>query len=146
MAQLSTLGIIAQFMAYELHIERLGKDKHDEAIPIPLEDWKAAVAATPGVRLCTPGVRKLTTPDGASINIPVQDGDLEVSFPGEQTWQAVFRWHNGAASFNARFDPGDRSHPVWAAAVALASHLRAAIRGDDGERYDLQTGEIIDAS
>ena len=132
-------------MPYELHIERLGKDKHGEAIPIPLEEWKTAVAATPGVRLCLPGVRKLIAPDGASINIPVQDGDLEVSFSDEQAWQAVFRWHNGAASFSARFDPGDSSHPVWVAAVALASRLGAAIRGDDGESYDLQTGEIIDA-
>jgi len=29
--------------------------------------------------------------------------------------------------------------------AALASRLGAAIRGDDGESYDLQTGEIIDA-
>ena len=131
-------------MAYEVHIERLGQDKHGEAIPIPLEEWKAVVATTPGVRLCPPGARKLTTPDGASINIPTQDGDLEVSFPAPQGWQTAFRWHKGAASFNARFEPGDRSHPVWAAAVALASRLHAAIRGDDGESYDLQTGGVID--
>ena len=132
-------------MAYELHIERLGKDKHGEATPIPLEEWKAAVSATPGVRLCAPGVRTLTLPNGASLNMPIRDGDAEVSFPDEQAWEAVFRWQAGAASFNARFDPGDSSHPVWTAAVALASRLGAAIRGDDGESYDLQTGEVIDA-
>src|SRR5437879_2952304 len=80
------------FMAYELHIERLGQDKHGEAIPIPLEEWKAVVATTPGVRLCPPGARKLTTPDGASISIPTQDGDLEVSFPAPEGWQTAFRW------------------------------------------------------
>ncbi len=133
-------------MAYELHIERLSKKKHAEAIPIPLAEWKSAVAATPGVRLCTPGLRKVTFPGGAEINLPVQDGDLEVCFPGAAGWQAVFHWQDGAASFNAQFDPGDASHPVWAAAVALASRLGAAIRGDDGETYDLQTGEIVDAS
>ena len=94
-------------MAYELHIERLGKDKDGETIPITLEEWKSAVAATPGVRLCAPGIRTVTMPDGASLNLPVGDGDVEVSFPDEQAWQAVFRWHAGAASFNGRFStPG----------------------------------------
>ena len=123
-------------MAYELHIERLGEDKHGEAIPIPLEEWKAAIAATSGVRLCTPGFQTLTAPSGATLNIPVKDGDTEISFPDIQEWQAVFRWHKGTVSFNAKFEPGDNSHPVWAAAVALASRLHAAIRGDDGESYE----------
>lgn len=33
------------------------------------------------------------------------------------------------------------SDPVWAAAVSLALRLRAVIRGDHGETYDLQTGQ-----
>jgi hypothetical protein len=132
-------------MAYNLHIERLPESKHGKGIAIPLEEWKAAVAATPGVRLCAPGFQTLTAPSGATLNIPVQDGDTAVLFPDTQKWQAVFRWHKNTVSFNARFEPGDTSHPVWLAAVALAKHLGAAIRGDDGERYDLQTGEVIDA-
>jgi hypothetical protein len=135
-------------MAYDLHIERLGEDKDGESIPIPLEEWKTAVAATPGVRLPAPGVRQETAPDGSTFNLPIQDGDVEVLFPDKNEWEYVFRWRKsiGTAAFNSRsFDPGDSSHPVWAAAVAIASRLHASIRGDDGESYDLETGEIIDA-
>src|SRR2546426_829808 len=120
-------------MAYELHIERPPFNERGEAIAIPLAEWKSAVLATPGGGLRTPGIRRVTYPDGATINVPIQDGDLEVYFPDDQAWQPVFHWHNGAASVNARFEPGDLSHPVWSAAVALASRLGAAIRGDDGE-------------
>ncbi len=48
----------------------------------------------------------------------------------------VFRWFRGSVSFAARFEPGDIAHPVWTAAVSLASLLGAVIRGDDGELYD----------
>jgi len=130
--------LFAQAMAYELHIERLTESKPGKAIPIPLDEWKAAVAATPGVRLCTAEFLPLTMPGGATLNIPLEDGATEVSFPDTQEWQAVFRWHKGTVSFR------DTSHPVWTAAVALASRLQAAIRGDDGEAYDFQTGEVID--
>ena len=43
-----------------------------------------------------------------------------------------------------QFRAGDSSHPVWSKAVELASRLGAVIRGDDGEIYDLATGEITD--
>jgi hypothetical protein len=133
-------------MAYELHIERFPLTDEGEATPIPLEDWKAALSSTEGVRLCPPGADTITNPKtGETINIPRGDGDAEVYFPDDQAWHSVFRWCKGAAHVNARFDPGDSSHPVWRAAAALASHLGAEIRGDDGERYDLQTGEVIDA-
>jgi hypothetical protein len=133
-------------MAYELHIERLPLNDEGEATPIPLEDWKAALSATEGVRLCPPGANTITNPKtGEVISIPRRDGDAEVYFPDEQTWRPVFRWFEGAASVNARFDPGDASHPVWVAAVALATQLGAVIRGDDGEVYDLQTGDVTDA-
>ena len=132
-------------MSYELHIEQLGQNKHGEAFPIPLDAWKAAVSATPGVRLCAPGIRKMTYPHGASINFSIQNGDLEVYFPEKEAWEPVFHWRKGSASVNASFDPGDSSDPVWTAMVALASRLGATIRGDDGECYDLQTGEISDA-
>lgn len=130
-------------MAYELHIERL--DENGKITPIRLEDWKETVAATRGLRLCPPGVQAVTYPGGATINIPKKDGDVEVYFAEKKEWQPVFQWSSGAASLNARFDPGDVSHPVWKAAAALASRLGAVIRGDDGETYDPQTGEIVDA-
>jgi hypothetical protein len=131
-------------MAYELHITKPELDEHGLSLPIPLEDWKSAVSAIEGVRLCPPGEHTATNPKtGAVISMPRRDGDAEVYFPAEQAWHAVFRWFEGSANFAARFQPGDLSHPVWAAAVALASRLGVVIRGDEGEIYDLQTGEPV---
>lgn len=133
-------------MPYELHIERLPLSDEGEPAPIPLDQWKSALLATEGVRLCPPGANTVTNPKtGEIISIPRRDGDAEVYFSDERAWQPVFRWFEGAAHVNARFEPGDSSHPVWVAAVALASRLGAVVRGDDGEVYDLQTGEVADA-
>lgn len=133
-------------MAYELHIERPPLDEDGEPTPIPLADWKAALTATEGVRLCPPGAyTKVNPKTGETISISPGDGDAEVYFPEEDTWHAVFRWFEGAAHVNARFEMGDASDPVWIAAVALALRLGAVIRGDDGETYDLKTGKVIDA-
>src|SRR5438552_1468230 len=82
---------------------------------------------------------------------------------GARLWHTTFTlsgWETGRTPTRHRFhwqigqlrsqrlrafdcSPRDASHPVWAAAVALASHLDAVIRGDEGEIYDLQTGEIV---
>ena len=125
-------------MAYDLHIER------EEAIP--LADWQAAISSTDGVRLFAAQAHTITNPKtGEVISIPKRDGDVEVLFPADKKWYPVFRWSDGSAVFTARFQPGDRSHPVWAAAVSLARQLAAVIRGDDGEVYDLETGKIADA-
>jgi hypothetical protein len=133
-------------MAYELHIERRRLALIIQRESIPLDDWKAALSATEGVRLCPPGANIFTNPKtGEIISIPRRDGDAEVYFSDERVWHPVFRWFEGAAHVNAKFEPGDSSQPVWVAAVALAARLGAVIRGDDGESYDLQTGEVIDA-
>ena len=133
-------------MAYELHIERFPVSEEGAPTPIPLDEWKAALSAIEGVRLCPTGADTITNPKtGEVISIPRREGDAEVYFSDERAWRPVFRWFDGAAHVNARFEPGDSSHPVWAAAVAVASRLGAVIRGDDGEVYDLETGEMIDA-
>jgi hypothetical protein len=57
-----------------------------------------------------------------------------------------FYWHDGSATIPARrLQPGVTSNPVWVAAVELASYLGAVIRGDEGEVYDLRTGNAITA-
>jgi hypothetical protein len=126
-------------MAYALHIER-----PDDQEPISLEEWKAAVNATKGIRLSQAKELTITNPKTQEvITIPVRDGDVETYFPKEQAWLLAIRWSEGFASMNARFEPGDMSHPVWAAAAALASRLKAVIRGDGGEHYELQTGQLM---
>ena len=127
-------------MAYEFHIERSAADEDSEPLPIRLEEWEAAVAATSGLRLYSKGFYEATNPSsGEVIRVGAKEGDTEVFFPHESAWYPIFHWRAspGSALFKASFEPGDKSHPVWAAAIALASHLGATIRGDDGETYEL---------
>lgn len=131
-------------MAYELHIERGPFNERGESSGIGLEEWKQALAGMEGVRLCSTEPFKVTLKEnGASLMMSHPDGDAEVLFaPGD--WQPVFHWGGKNATFKAAFEPGDMSHPVWKAAVALASKLGASIRGDEGEVYDLETGEVVE--
>ena len=125
-------------MAYELHIERLPLSDDGGPKPIPLEDWKAAVSATEGVRLCPTEAHSITnSKTGEVISIPTRDGDCEVYFADKNAWQRAIRWSGGAAHVNARFEPGDTSNPVWVSMTALAKRLNAVIRGDEGELYDV---------
>ena len=102
--------------------------------------------ATEGVRLFGAVQHTISNPKtGEVISIGARAGDTEVFFPDVGEWHFIFRWHSGSAAFSARFDPTETTHPVWRAAVALANRLGAAIRGDEGEVYDFQTGEAVDA-
>ena len=124
-------------MAYDLHIER----PHNS--PIALSEWFAAVEKVEGVRLFAAAAHTITNPKtGEVISIRAREGDAEVFFPEKDEWHSVFRWRGESAVFAATFDPTETSHPVWRAAVKLANHLGAELRGDGGELYDLETGEV----
>jgi hypothetical protein len=94
--------------------------EEEEPAPILLEEWRAAVAATEGVRLFAGKVHGL---DGHVLSSPGNEGDVEVWSQKDRQWHWGFRWEGGSATFSARVGPGDMSHPVWAAAVSLASRL-----------------------
>lgn len=126
-------------MAYDLRIER------DKGLPIALDEWHEAIKSTEGVRIFADVAQTVSNPkNGNVISINARNGDAEVLFP-DGVWRSVFRWRGAAAVFVARFDPTETSHPVWRSAVAMANRLNAMIRGDEGEIYDLKTGEVIDA-
>jgi hypothetical protein len=109
-----------------------------------LAEWRAAVSAADGVRLSLAQAHTVTNPKtGEVISIAKRDGDAEVLFPDDKKWYSVFRWCNGSAAFAARFQPGDKSNPVWVTAVLPAKHLTATIRGDNGETYDLESGKVV---
>jgi hypothetical protein len=134
-------------MAYYLHIERPGDDPDSEPTPIPLAEWRAAVEGTKGVRLFAAQAHTAAnSKTGEIISVRANVGDVEVYFADDNRWHAAIYWHEGSAAIPARrLQPGDTSHPVWVAAVGLASYLGAAIRGEEGEVYDLQTGKATRA-
>ena len=127
-------------MAYYLHIERA-----DES-PIAFSEWRDAVEATEGVRLYTAAAHTGINPQtGEVLSMRSGEGDTEVFFPEESEWGSIFIWRGESAVFAARFETTETSHPVWRAAVALATLLGAIIRGDEGEVYDPKTGNVADA-
>ena len=131
-------------MGYALHIERLASKTAGDPTPIPLDDWKRALSAIEGVRLCVQKDYTITIPGTSEVlSIPHREGDAEVYFPEEQKWHAVFSWFNGSASFKADIALERLPNPIWTAASALGSHVGGVIRGDDGEQYDLRTGEVV---
>src|SRR5262245_25983283 len=95
-------------MAYALHIERMSGG---ERVRIPLEEWKRALAAVEGVRLCTQRALTLTSKQGNVLRIPHRDGDAEVYFPEDKAWQAVFNWFQGSATFKPDYPPGGIAKP-----------------------------------
>jgi len=124
-------------MAYELHIDKGPRN-------LSLGEWKLAVESTEGARFVSRDHTIINPTTGERITIPYRDGDVEVYWPTDEKWRAAFSWFEGVASFRANFSPGDRSNPVWRAAVQLASKLGAVIRGDNGEIYDHTTGDVVD--
>ena len=130
-------------MPYRLHICRPIGDLDEDLTAIPLEEWRAAVAVTEGVRLFGGRAHVAEAPTGQIIKVSANEGDAEVFFPSDDRWYPVFTWFEGSASFAARLDPADASNPVWAVAASLATRLGAVIRGDEGELYDLRTGRVM---
>jgi len=124
-------------MAYCLHIERRKR------VPIGLAEWQAAVEKTEGVRISFIAAHTGINPQtGEVLRMQANEGDADVYFSDEREWQSIFRWHGMSAIFAARFETSETSHPIWRAAVGLATHLGAVIRGDEGEIYNLETGKI----
>lgn len=126
-------------MAYDLHIER------SETNPIALSEWREAIEATEGVRLCAQADRVVVNPrTGETLRVRGNDGDAEAFDPDSGEWEPVFKWRGESATFSLRFDTSETQHPIWKAAVSLATSLGAVICGDEGEVYDFKTGEAVD--
>ena len=63
-------------MPYCLHISRPTEDPDEDLTPIPLEEWRAAVAVTAGVRLFAGKSHIATLPTtGQVIKVSANEGD-----------------------------------------------------------------------
>lgn len=116
-------------MPYQLHIQRR-KGQIDEST------WRAAVDATPGVRIIeVDRVRGREADTGIMASMVIGAATAEVNF-GAMGWTPTFFWTAGRIRFNPPSDPDDERDPVRRTAAALAQRLRAQIVGEDGEIYD----------
>ena len=122
-------------MGYEIHIER--QDSGGQNIPITLEEWRAIVEGTDGIRLAE-GRHNVTNPKtGEVISFGNAGGDAEVFLPDASTWRRAFLWSRpGRISFRAPSDWDEPTSQIRRIATALARSLGATLVGDEGEVYE----------
>jgi len=114
-------------MGYEIHIKRTP--------PFTLDEWKAAVRASDGVRLEDSGITAVNSTTREAISIAGKDGDAQVNIGGR--WLPCFRWRGeGSVAFRASVDFRQNKSELRKTVRQLAGKLSAVVRGDDGERYD----------
>jgi hypothetical protein len=136
-------------MTYAFYFERDKARSH-----LSLTEWRAAVTATPGVRLVSAPQEGLydwidywVNPSGSSgqqfHDQPDRAEDAEVLFPVNGTWRRAFYWHQrpepglGVVSFEAcPSSVPQAEYPVWIAAQALATLLGAELVGQDDTAYE----------
>ena len=122
-------------MAYQLHILPAEAFRNDAA-------WRLAVEETDDVRVSG---KPAAVTHASDVEIKIAGSDLgaEIFYSADARWIRALFWTGSKASINARFEPGDQNDPAWRVVSALASRLQGMIVGDDGEIYDIATGEIV---
>ena len=85
---------------------------------------------------------------GETIGIKAAGGDAEVYLEDYEEWVPAILWRDTSGAATFRIDIVERAiiskdltDPVWAALSSIAKQLSAQIRGEEGEIYDLDTGE-----
>ena len=130
-------------MAYSLTIERPDN-------PITLDEWRAAIDSTEGIRLATSDTHTTQSPaTGAVIGLKAVEGDAEIFDQEDGQWHWAVTWHarRGTASFNARIvgratSFNDLSDSIWTCLSTVAKKLTARIRGEEGEVFNLDTAKL----
>ena len=118
--------ILSSDMGYEIHLERTP--------PFTLDEWKAAVRASDGVRLEDSGAVAVNPTTQAIVSISGKDGDAQVNVGGQ--WRPCFFWRGGSVVLRATEDLTQDKSDLRKAVRQLAGKLTVSVRGDDGERYD----------
>ncbi len=127
-------------MGYELHLERLA---NDEVVPIPLEEWLAALEAVKGVRPAENDMVVKNPNTGEVIRFPRAPGDEEIYFPQEEEWTYVIHFFEGRGTLGHPWNWSSGKETGWRVIAQLCAHLGLVARGDEGERYDPETGEVV---
>ena len=128
-------------MGYDLHLKRL---EQSEAEPLSLEEWLAALEAVEGVRPAESDTVVTNPRTGEEIRFPVLPGDAEIHFPEKEAWHTVLRFSNGRASLRHPDTWSSDAEVGWRVVASLCGRLDLIAVGDEGERYDPASGELID--
>ncbi len=125
-------------MGYDIYVAR----SKDQPI-LTMTDWLAAVASAPDARIMT------TDWDlGRGLTEPHNPGDVELHFKlnKKRKWVPVFRvfeTKSGRASIRTRVTAIGKPE-VLAFLRHVTAALNAKVIGDEGEEYDLVTGDPVD--
>ncbi|MDJ0971900.1 MAG: hypothetical protein QNJ06_18535 [Kiloniellales bacterium] len=127
-------------LGYDLHLERLAEN---EVVPVPLEEWLAALEAVEGVRPAENDVVAKNPNTGEVIRFPRAPGDAEIYFPEEGEWWNVIHFFEGRGRLRHPANTSAGQDEVWRVIAQLCARLDLIARGDEGERYDPESGELI---
>jgi hypothetical protein len=113
-------------MGYDIRIQRTPG--------FTLDEWKAAVESTEGVRLNAGKVAVRNPKTGEVVSIPGMAGDAEVDVDGH--WIPCFRWRpKGFVVFCSDPDFMNPESKLRKLARGLGEKLNATLCGQEGEIY-----------
>jgi hypothetical protein len=119
-------------VGYDIHIRHV-------VGTITLPEWRDAVEATDGVRLCSGDTRITNPKTGEVTTIANSGGDTEFFLAEKSKWIRAFRWRPSVGDICFRLTPefNNPSSALRSTARQLALRLGAHLIGDGGEAYDL---------
>ena len=130
-------------MGYDLHLVRVSGGQE---VPIPLEEWLAALESLEAVRQMEDDDVVTNPNTGEVITFPRSPGDTEIFLPDDGEWIKAIRFSDGWPNLRHPDQwPGDESgvKSIWRAVDLICRHMGLFAIGDSGERYDPETGEVI---
>ena len=112
-------------------------------VAIPLEEWMAALEALEGVRPVE-DVPFFTNPStGEVIRIPRALGDAEIYLSESGTWVKAIAFARGRAIMGHPAGWSTGQETAWRVVAQLCDRLGLVAVGDEGERYDPDTREVV---
>lgn len=111
-------------------------EQPDGMVPIPVDQWKAAVSKHQALRLASGEATVIDPVSGDVSTVTYNDGDVEIFDHANERWGPVFYYDpEGFASFRIPGNFDNPESPIRKMAIAIASDLKGIFQGDDGELY-----------
>lgn len=122
----------------EIHIARLKQAPQSnwDWDSISLEEWRAALRNTPGIRPKSEDKTARNPATGNEVKIRANPDVAEVYDSDSDTWTPLISWEDGSAYFYPPPDEAFLSSPMMTSIVTLSSILEAVLLDD-------RTGEIL---